>query len=96
MKKHYWQLILLNLKTIQSKKCRKYCNRIVIFYCGAGRGSLMKCALRAAEKAKANVFIYLVKIRNTFEIIQIEKNPNAVITLNYLVNEYFDELGNYY
>ena len=41
----------------------------VLMVVGAGRGPLVKCALRAATRAKRNVRIYAV-----------EKNPNAVVT----------------
>ncbi|KAG0253627.1 hypothetical protein DFQ27_007291 [Actinomortierella ambigua] len=41
----------------------------VLMVVGAGRGPLVNCSLRAAEKAKRNVRIYAV-----------EKNPNAFVT----------------
>jgi len=42
----------------------------VIMVVGAGRGPLVRCALRAAENAK-----------RTIRMFAVEKNPNAVITL---------------
>ncbi|KAG0235956.1 hypothetical protein BGW42_004411 [Actinomortierella wolfii] len=42
----------------------------VLMVVGAGRGPLVNCSLRAAEKARRNVRIYAV-----------EKNPNAFVTL---------------
>ncbi|KAF9437106.1 hypothetical protein BGZ76_001979 [Entomortierella beljakovae] len=42
----------------------------VIMVVGAGRGPLVNCSLRAAEKANKNVRIYAV-----------EKNPNAFVTI---------------
>ena len=48
-------------------------DRIVITLVGAGRGPLILCSLHAAAKAKKDIVIYA-----------IEKNPNAIITLQSL------------
>jgi protein arginine N-methyltransferase 5 len=44
--------------------------KVVLMVVGAGRGPLVKCALRAATAAKRELQVYAV-----------EKNPNAVVTL---------------
>ncbi|XP_048507266.1 protein arginine N-methyltransferase 5 isoform X2 [Athalia rosae] len=49
---------------------------LVIMVVGAGRGPLVRAALKAAEKAKRKVKVYAV-----------EKNPNAVLTLLALEKE---------
>ena len=41
---------------------------------GAGRGPLVRASLRASERANRNIKVYAV-----------EKNPNAVVTLQHLV-----------
>lgn len=43
----------------------------------------MKRILSAANDLKKNIFIYA-----------IEKNRNALITLNYILSEYFEQIGN--
>ena len=48
-------------------------NRIIVTLVGAGRGPLILCTLRAAAQTKRDVVIYA-----------IEKNPNAIITLQTL------------
>ena len=48
-------------------------DRVVITLVGAGRGPLILCSLRAAMKAKRDIVVYA-----------IEKNPNAIITLQTL------------
>jgi protein arginine N-methyltransferase 5 len=54
---------------------------IVVMYFGAGRGPLIRKALKAAEKAQ-------VKIR----IIALDKNPNAIVTLrNMIVDEKLED-----
>ncbi|XP_015598235.1 protein arginine N-methyltransferase 5 isoform X2 [Cephus cinctus] len=59
----------------KSKKLRKT-EPIVIMLVGAGRGPLVRASLNAADHAHKNVKVYAV-----------EKNPNAVITLQALVKE---------
>lgn len=54
-----------------------YIERIVITLVGAGRGPLILCSLHAAEKAKRDVIVYA-----------IEKNPNAIITLQSLSDSF--------
>nr|CAG4647716.1 EOG090X028A [Moina brachiata] len=49
---------------------------ITLMVVGAGRGPLVRAALRAAEKADRKIRVYAV-----------EKNPNAVVTLLALVDE---------
>jgi len=50
---------------------------IVVMYFGAGRGPLIRRALSAAKKAKANV-----------HVVALDKNPNAIVTLrNMIVDE---------
>lgn len=50
---------------------------IVVLYFGAGRGPLIRKALKAANKAKANV-----------HVVALDKNPNAIVTLrNMIVDE---------
>ena len=50
---------------------------IVVMYFGAGRGPLIRRALAAAKKAKANV-----------KVIALDKNPNAIVTLrNMIIDE---------
>ena len=50
---------------------------IVVLYFGAGRGPLIRRALSAAKKAKANV-----------KVIALDKNPNAIVTLrNMIIDE---------
>lgn len=44
--------------------------RVVVMVVGAGRGPLVECALRAAEKARRRIFVYAV-----------EKNLNAVVEM---------------
>ncbi|CAK4632352.1 unnamed protein product [Aphanomyces euteiches] len=54
----------------------------VVMVVGAGRGPLVRCALRAAEKANRTIRMYAV-----------EKNPNAVITLrNMKISEKWDNV----
>ena len=50
---------------------------IVVMYFGAGRGPLIRKALKAAERAQAKV-----------KVIALDKNPNAIVTLrNMIVDE---------
>jgi len=50
---------------------------IVVLYFGAGRGPLIRRALKAANKAKANV-----------HVVALDKNPNAIVTLrNMIIDE---------
>ena len=50
---------------------------IVVMYFGAGRGPLIRRALAAAKKTKANV-----------KVIALDKNPNAIVTLrNMIIDE---------
>ena len=50
---------------------------ITVMYFGAGRGPLIRRAIKAAEKAQ-------VKIK----VIALDKNPNAIVTLrNMIVDE---------
>ena len=50
---------------------------IVVMYFGAGRGPLIRRALSAAKKTKANV-----------KVIALDKNPNAIVTLrNMIIDE---------
>ncbi|RHZ41093.1 hypothetical protein DYB26_013102, partial [Aphanomyces astaci] len=54
----------------------------VVMVVGAGRGPLVRCALRAAKKAD-----------RTIRMFAVEKNPNAVITLrNMKVSEKWDNV----
>ncbi|KAG9406093.1 Protein arginine N-methyltransferase 5 [Aphanomyces cochlioides] len=54
----------------------------VVMVVGAGRGPLVRCVLRAAEKANRTIRMYAV-----------EKNPNAVITLrNMKISEKWDNV----
>lgn len=48
-------------------------DRLVVTLVGAGRGPLILCALAAAQRTKRSVVIYA-----------IEKNPNAIVTLQSL------------
>lgn len=50
----------------------------VLMVVGAGRGPLMTCSIRAADAAKRKVKFYA-----------IEKNPNAVVTLRRMNEEYW-------
>eukprot|EP00468_Gymnochlora_sp_CCMP2014_P012145 CAMPEP_0167745882 /NCGR_PEP_ID=MMETSP0110_2-20121227/3397_1 /TAXON_ID=629695 /ORGANISM="Gymnochlora sp., Strain CCMP2014" /LENGTH=575 /DNA_ID=CAMNT_0007630571 /DNA_START=552 /DNA_END=2277 /DNA_ORIENTATION=- len=55
---------------------------VCIVVVGAGRGPLVRCALRAGEKAEKKLRVYAV-----------EKNPNAMITLqNAKLNEWGDKV----
>lgn len=47
---------------------------------GAGRGPLVRAALNAAHNTKRKVKIFV-----------IEKNPNAIITLQALINEMWSD-----
>jgi protein arginine N-methyltransferase 5 len=49
---------------------------ITVMYFGAGRGPLIRKAIKAAERAQ-------VKIR----VIALDKNPNAIITLRNMIIE---------
>jgi len=50
---------------------------IIVLYFGAGRGPLIRRALKAANKAQANV-----------HVVALDKNPNAIVTLrNMIVDE---------
>lgn len=54
---------------------------ITVMYFGAGRGPLIRKAVRAADKAK-------VKIK----IIALDKNPNAIVTLrNMIIDEKLED-----
>ncbi|OQS03460.1 arginine N-methyltransferase [Thraustotheca clavata] len=54
----------------------------IVMVVGAGRGPLVRCSLRAAEKAQRTIKMYAV-----------EKNPNAVITLrNMKISEKWDNV----
>ncbi|KAG0365182.1 hypothetical protein BGZ54_006784 [Gamsiella multidivaricata] len=55
----------------------------VIMVVGAGRGPLVNCSLRAAEKAGRNVRIYAV-----------EKNPNAFVTIQNMKEAYWGDRVN--
>jgi protein arginine N-methyltransferase 5 len=56
-------------------------DEITVMYFGAGRGPLIRRALKAAEKTNT-------KIR----VIALDKNPNAIITLrNMIVNENLED-----
>ena len=48
----------------------------VVMVVGAGRGPLVRASLRAAERANVRVKVYA-----------LEKNPNAVVTLQHLIHE---------
>jgi protein arginine N-methyltransferase 5 len=57
------------------------CDEIVVMYFGAGRGPLIRKALKAAEKAQ-------VKIK----VIALDKNPNAIVTLrNMIIDEKLED-----
>jgi type II protein arginine methyltransferase len=50
---------------------------ITVLYFGAGRGPLIRKALKAAEKAKVKI-----------QVIALDKNPNAIVTLrNMIIDE---------
>lgn len=50
---------------------------IVVLYFGAGRGPLIRKAIKAAERAKARI-----------KVIALDKNPNAIVTLrNMIIDE---------
>ena len=52
-------------------------DEIVVMYFGAGRGPLIRKALKAAEAAKVKV-----------KVIALDKNPNAIVTLrNMIIDE---------
>jgi len=52
---------------------------IVVLYFGAGRGPLIRSALKAAKKAG---------VYDRVRIIALDKNPNAIITLrNMIIDE---------
>ena len=54
---------------------------ITVMYFGAGRGPLIRKAIKAAEKAK-------VKIK----VIALDKNPNAIVTLrNMIIDEKLED-----
>ena len=58
-----------------------YEDEIVVMYFGAGRGPLIRNALRAADRAD-------VKIK----VIALDKNPNAIVTLrNMIVDENLED-----
>jgi type II protein arginine methyltransferase len=49
---------------------------ITVMYFGAGRGPLIRKALKAAERAQAKV-----------KVIALDKNPNAIVTLRNMIVE---------
>jgi type II protein arginine methyltransferase len=52
-------------------------SEITVLYFGAGRGPLIRKALKAAEKAKVKI-----------QVIALDKNPNAIVTLrNMIIDE---------
>ena len=54
---------------------------ITVMYFGAGRGPLIRKALKAADKAGAKV-----------RVIALDKNPNAIVTLrNMIVDEKLED-----
>ena len=56
-------------------------DEIVVMYFGAGRGPLIRKALKAAERAQ-------VKIK----VIALDKNPNAIVTLrNMIIDEKLED-----
>lgn len=59
----------------------EYNDEITVMYFGAGRGPLIRKAVRAADKAK-------VKIK----VIALDKNPNAIVTLrNMIIDEKLED-----
>ncbi|CAH1270096.1 CARM1 [Branchiostoma lanceolatum] len=54
--------------------------KIVLMVLGAGRGPLVRCSLEAAKRAERQIVVYAV-----------EKNPNAVVTLEALKDEMWGE-----
>ena len=56
-------------------------SEIVVMYFGAGRGPLIRKALKAAERAQVKV-----------KVIALDKNPNAIVTLrNMIVDERLED-----
>lgn len=52
---------------------------IVVMYFGAGRGPLIRSAIKAAKRAEVN---------HRLKVIALDKNPNAIINLrNMIVDE---------
>lgn len=62
------------------KEEEKDCKTVVIMVVGAGRGPLVRAAITASKKAERNIKVYAV-----------EKNPNAVVTLENLKDEMWGE-----
>ena len=54
---------------------------VVIMVVGAGRGPLVSCAIRAAEKAGR---------ANSVKLYALEKNPNAIMTLRFMQRTTWD------
>lgn len=54
---------------------------IIVMYFGAGRGPLIRRALKAAERAQAKI-----------KVIALDKNPNAIVTLrNMIIDEKLED-----
>ena len=54
---------------------------IIVMYFGAGRGPLIRKALKAAERAEVHI-----------KVIALDKNPNAIVTLrNMIVDENLED-----
>jgi len=73
-KKRYGRF--LQTKTLALVEANPTSEEIVVMYFGAGRGPLIRKALKAAEKAQ-------VKIK----VIALDKNPNAIVTLRNMIND---------
>jgi type II protein arginine methyltransferase len=80
-KKKYGRFLQTKQIGDQGQQMAEFNGEITVMYFGAGRGPLIRKAIKAAERAQ-------VKIK----VIALDKNPNAIVTLrNMIIDENLED-----